>query len=90
MHVLVLKSVTPNSSYRLSKIIDILYSLPIKHTLIQRQYIFIHDCIMEILKIGETSMPIQALRRRHKELLLHDPHLDTSKMEAEYAVSGRG
>ena len=37
--------------------------------------------------MGETSIPIQTLRRRHKELLAHDPHMDTSKMEAEYAVS---
>ncbi|XP_064387090.1 receptor-type tyrosine-protein phosphatase S-like isoform X2 [Halichondria panicea] len=51
----------------------------------ERQYIFIHDCIHETMKVGGTSISIQTLRRRHKELLAHDPHLDTSKMEAEYA-----
>ena len=37
--------------------------------------------------MGETTIPIQTLRRRHKELLAHNPQEDTSKMEIEYAVS---
>ena len=40
------------------------------------------------MKVGETSIPIQTLRRRHKELLAHDPRMGTSKMDAEYAVRG--
>jgi hypothetical protein len=43
--------------------------------------------MLEIMKIGDTEIPIQSLRRRYKELLAQDPNTESSKMESEFAVS---
>ena len=53
---------------------------------VQRQYIFIHDAIVEKLRVGDTEIGIQNLRRRHKELLAQDSHTGSSPMEQEYKV----
>ena len=39
------------------------------------------------MKIGDTEIPIQSLRRRYKELQGQDPNTESSKMESEFAVS---
>ena len=43
--------------------------------------------MLEIMKIGDTAIPIQSLRRRYKELQGQDPNTESSKMESEFAVS---
>lgn len=54
----------------------------------QRQYIFIHDAILELIEVGETEIPIHILRRRVKELQAQNPDSELSAMEEEYIVSG--
>ena len=53
----------------------------------QRQYIFIHDTLLELLKVGETEISIQNLRRRHKELQAQNPETELSGLEQEFVVS---
>ena len=43
--------------------------------------------MLEIMKVGDTEIPIQSLRRRYKELQGQDPNTESSKMESEFAVS---
>lgn len=57
---------------------------------LQRQYIFIHDTLLEHLRAGNTEVSIQDLRKHYKQLQDQDPNLECSRMEKEYGVSGRG
>ena len=43
--------------------------------------------MLEIMKVGDTEIPIQSLRRRYKELQAQDPETESSKMESEFSVS---
>ena len=52
----------------------------------QRQYIFTHDAVMELLRIGDTEVPIQNLRRKYKELQAQNPESELSGLEEEYLV----
>ena len=53
----------------------------------QRQYIFIHDAVLELIRIGNTEVSIQSLRKTFKHLQEQNPHSETSGMEEEYLVS---
>ena len=39
------------------------------------------------MRVGDTEIPIQSLRRRYKELQAQNPITENSKMEAEFSVS---
>ena len=76
---------------RIFLIIIILYSFTAHTSIIhyyntQRQYIFTHDAMLELMKVGDTEIPIQSLRRRYKELLAQDPNTESSRMETEFSV----
>lgn len=60
--------------------------LPFMH--VQRQYIFIHDTILEYISMGETEVTIQNLRNHYKKLQAHDPRTESSLLEMEYKVRG--
>lgn len=55
---------------------------------VQRQYIFIHDTLLENINMGDTEVTIQNLRGHFKKLQAHDPKTDSSLIEKEYLVSG--
>ena len=54
---------------------------------LQRQYIFIHDAMLEVIKMGNTEVSSQSLRRTLKQLQAQDPQTETSRLEEEYLVS---
>ena len=56
----------------------------------QRQYIFIHDTLLEAIRMGDTEVSIQNLRAHYKKMQAHDPKADSSMLEQEYMVRGRG
>ena len=53
----------------------------------QKQYIFIHDTIMEAIKVGNTQIEVMNLRKKLNELGALDPETDQSGIEAEFGVS---
>lgn len=53
---------------------------------IQRQYIFIHDAVLELIRIGKTEVSIQNLRRTYKELQAQNPQSETSHLEEQFLV----
>ena len=55
--------------------------------LTQRQYIFIHDAVLELIRIGNTEVPIQDLRRTYSQLQAQNPQSETSALEDDYLVS---
>ena len=55
--------------------------------LTQRQYIFIHDAVLELIRIGNTEVPIQDLRRTYSKLQAQNPQSETSALEDDYLVS---
>ncbi len=52
----------------------------------QRQYIFIHDTLLEFMSIGKTAVAMQNLRAHYKKLQAQDPKTDSSLLEKEYMV----
>ena len=53
----------------------------------QKQYIFIHDTILEAIKVGNTQIEVMNLRKKLNELGALDPETDQSGIEAEFGVS---
>ena len=53
----------------------------------QRQYIFIHDAMLEVIRMGNTEVSIQNLRQTFKKLQAQNPDTETSRLEEEYLVS---
>ena len=53
----------------------------------QKQYIFIHDTVLEAIKVGNTQIEVVNLRKKLNELGALDPETDQSGIEAEFAVS---
>jgi len=56
-------------------------------SLVQKQYIFIHDAVLEAIKVGNTQIEVVNLRKKLHELGALDPETDQSGIESEFAVS---
>ena len=54
---------------------------------LQRQYIFIHDAVLELIQIGDTEISIQNLRKTYQHLQSQNPDSETSGLEEEFLVS---
>lgn len=52
----------------------------------QKQYIFIHDTILEAIEVGNTQIEVMNLRKKINELGALDPESDQSGIEAEFSV----
>jgi len=54
--------------------------------LVQEQYIFVYDAILEALKCGDTAVPCTELRQKYARLLKVNPETGKSFCQEEYEV----
>ena len=55
--------------------------------MLQEQYIFLHDALLEALKCGETTIPCKSFRTRYAQLCQINPETGRVKVEDEFEVS---
>lgn len=61
--------------------------------LLQEQYVFIHDAILEACLCGDTSVPASQVRSLYYDMNKLDPQTNSSQIKEEFRVSharGRG
>ena len=75
------------SWYKLRYRVSVVRHIPFIVFLHQKQYIFIHDTILEAIKVGNTQIEVMNLRKKLNELGALDPETDQSGIEAEFGVS---
>lgn len=63
------------------------FSFPLSSALLQEQYIFIHDAILEACLCGETAIPVNEFALTYKELLRVDSQSNSSQLREEFQVS---
>ena len=54
--------------------------------LLQEQYIFIHDAILEACLCGETTIPVSEFKATYKEMIRIDPQSNSSQLREEFQV----
>lgn len=57
---------------------------------LQKQYVFIHDALLEYLNIRGHEMPVKELRKKYQHLKEENPETGQDGIVAEYAVSAYG
>jgi len=55
--------------------------------IVQEQYIFVYDAILEALKCGDTSVPCTELRQKYAKLLKVNPESGKTYCQEEYEVN---
>lgn len=58
------------------------------HLLLQEQYVFIHDAILEACLCGDTSIPASQIRSLYYDMNKLDPQTNSSQIKEEFRVSG--
>lgn len=56
--------------------------------LLQEQYVFIHDAILEACLCGDTSVPASQVRSLYYDMNKLDPQTNSSQIKEEFRVSG--
>lgn len=56
--------------------------------LLQEQYVFIHDAILEACLCGDTSIPASQIRSLYYDMNKLDPQTNSSQIKEEFRVSG--
>ena len=54
--------------------------------LFQRQYIFVHDCILEHINFGDTNIPIRGFHKRLEALKAVNAVTKKSRLREEFEV----
>ena len=62
-----------------------LYGLPF-----QRQYVFIHDALLEAIECGDTDVPARDLSEQFRSLCVLEDALQKTKIQLEFEVDGNG
>lgn len=57
--------------------------------MLQEQYVFIHDAILEACLCGETAVPVAEFALTYKEMLKVDTQSNTSQLREEFQVAVR-